>query len=356
MPVLSQARSGRRRETSRCRAVALGRLLCVVVVAVLAVSTSAAAVPFDPRAEAIGYGRHAVGGAGGSEYWVTTTRNAGPGSLRYGLTDPQPLWIRFAVDGEIELEHAIRVGSDKTVDGRGADITITGDGLELEGVENVVIRNIRFADGPGGNTDAIRISQGTRDVWIDHCELRNYGDGLIDITQGSTDITVSWSVFADHDKVMLVNIIDQDDHQRSRVTVHHNLFDGTGQRHPLVRHAFVHAFNNVLRDWRHYGMQSSAGGQLFSHSNVFDAGDDTRGIVMLGSHQGAVRSAGDLLLDGAEVLQHRAADVPDPADDYEAAVETADEELQARVARRAGWQDVGYAGTLGLPLPLLPFL
>ena len=63
-------------------------------------------------------------------------------------------------------------------------------------------------------------------------------DGLLDITNESDLVTVSWNQFASHDKTMLIGNSDSapEDREHLRVTLHHNLFDGVGQRAPRVRY------------------------------------------------------------------------------------------------------------------------
>src|ERR1044071_3190297 len=89
--------------------------------------------------ERVGFGRNATGGAGGEVYWVTsladsydpTTGEATYGTLRWGLEhDDNSRWIMFAVNGTINLPNSpIQVRSNKTIDGRGASITLTTYGL-----------------------------------------------------------------------------------------------------------------------------------------------------------------------------------------------------------------------------------
>ncbi|CAO2824144.1 unnamed protein product [Amaranthus hypochondriacus] len=49
---------------------------------------------------------------------------------------------------------------------------------------------------------------GSKDLWIDHCSLSHYKDGLIDIIMGSNGITVSNNHFAHHNEVMLLGHSD----------------------------------------------------------------------------------------------------------------------------------------------------
>jgi pectate lyase len=151
-------------------------------------------------------------------------------------------------------------------------------------------------DGVTGNWnaeyDTISVSHATH-VWIDHnrfADLRTsddkqplyFGhrhqmhDGLIDITNESDLVTVSWNQFASHDKAMLIGNSDSatEDRERLRVTLHHNLFDSIGQRTPRVRFGKVHVYNNVYRIESNTNYRSSWGAglesQIFAENNYFD--------------------------------------------------------------------------------------
>lgn len=47
-----------------------------------------------------------------------------------------------------------------------------------------------------------------------------------------------------------------------RVTIHHCFFDGTRQRHPRVRFAKVHLYNNYTRNWGIYAVCASVESQV----------------------------------------------------------------------------------------------
>ena len=115
----------------------------------------------------------------------------GPGSLREGCRRNEPLWIVFEVSGTINLSSYLSVSSYKTIDGRGHKVKLTGKGLRLKECEHIIVCNLEFEGGRGHDVDGIQIKPNSRHIWIDRCTLRDYDDGLIDITRQSTDITVS---------------------------------------------------------------------------------------------------------------------------------------------------------------------
>ena len=196
----------------------------------------------------------------------------------------------------------IRVGSNTTIVGLGKEATIRGAWLDIRGTAgvpgsrtNIIIRNLDFQDtydcfpqwapndGALGNWNALYDSISLRDadhVWIDHNTFEDvetadetlpvyFGrifqvhDGLLDITNASDLVTVSWNRFLNHDKVMLIGSSDSAtaDRGKLRVTLHHNLWDGLGQRAPRVRFGQVHVYNNLywIRKVENYGYSWGVG-------------------------------------------------------------------------------------------------
>jgi pectate lyase len=212
-----------------------------------------------------------------------------------------------------EARVRIRIPPNTTLYGVGGDATLIGAWLDIRGDSgsqpmNVIVRNISFqdtadcfpewspTDGVTGNWnasyDSISIAHATH-VWIDHnrfADLRTrddsqplyFGhryqmhDGHLDVTNESDFVTVSWNQFTSHDKTMLIGNSDSAtaDRERLRVTVHHNLFDGTGQRTPRVRFGKVHVYNNVYRADRDTNYRSSWGAgtesRIYAENNYFD--------------------------------------------------------------------------------------
>lgn len=291
--------------------------------------------------ERVGYGRNATGGQGGTVCTVTNTNDSGAGSLRDCVEGSGRVWVRFAVDGDITLNSNVIVPSYTTIDARGRYVRIYGAGLRIDGVNDVIVTNLIFKEGNGdGDNDAVKIINGADDVWLHHNSFSNYGDGLVDITLQSTDITVSWCKFSHHDKTMLISAsVDHTDDTVIEVTLHHNWFTQTEQRHPRLRYGKVHAFNNYFDGWGKYGMGCSQKGQCLSEGNIFEPDDDTDAIVKVVGEDpdyGKVKSVDDWLIGGATVQENGT--VWDPSDHYSYTVETADESLRSDIENSAGAQ------------------
>lgn len=160
----------------------------------------------------------------------------------------------------------LKVNSNTTIIGVGANATIDGFGLDINGyqgtndapacnqdqigtftpVNNVIIRNVHFKNSPDDSINAQCLSH---HIWIDHNTFYPSADGSVDIKRGSNWATVSWNHFIETDKSMLLGHDDAFawlDSGKLNVTYHHNYFENTDQRHPRVRFGNAHVFNNYL--------------------------------------------------------------------------------------------------------------
>ncbi|MFY1688714.1 pectate lyase family protein [Plantactinospora sp. WMMB782] len=176
--------------------------------------------------------------------------------------------IRFS--GTISLSGMQKVAADKTIIGVGANATITGGGLNVASVSNVIIRNINFRNW---GDDAINVQYSSR-VWIDHNSFSSGSDGAVDIKRSSDCATVSWNRVFNHDKSFLLGHSDSnagEDVGRLRVSYHHNWFDGSNQRHPRVRFGNpVHVYNNFYRGNGGYGVASTCNAGVLVEGNYFE--------------------------------------------------------------------------------------
>lgn len=269
-------------------------------------TTSTTAAYNDLFTELVGYGASTEGGRDGSICTVTSLSDSGSGTLRHCVEDdPGATWVRFAVDGDITLASDIDVPSRTTIDARGHTIRIFGEGLDVHSVSHVVVTNLIFKQGTGGDdNDAIQVKD-SQHIWLHHNSFSDYGDGLVDLTKGTTDVTVSWCKFSSHRKVLLISANeDHTEDQDTRVTLHHNWFRETWSRHPRLRHGRVHAYNNYFQEWGAYGMACSYRSECFVESNVFEAGESADAVITIygdDSAQGEVEAQNDLLLNGATI-------------------------------------------------------
>ncbi|RDX65177.1 putative pectate lyase 4, partial [Mucuna pruriens] len=302
--------------------------------------------------QAEGFGRYAIGGLHGPLCHVTSLADDGPGSLRDACRRKEPLWIVFEVSGTIHLSSYLNVSSHKTIDGRGQRIKLSGKGLRLKECEHVIICNLEFEGGRGHDVDGIQIKPNSKHIWIDRCSLSDFDDGLIDITRESTDITISRCHFSQHDKTMLIGADPSHVGDRCiRVTIHHCFFNGTRQRHPRVRFAKVHLYNNYIRNWGIYAVCASVESQIFSQNNIYEAGQKKVAFKYLTEKaadkevgaSGNIRSEGDIFINGAEagLMNEDGGCKFHPSEYYPSwTVEAPTEDLKQILHHCTGWQSV----------------
>ncbi|KAI3687835.1 hypothetical protein L1987_81538 [Smallanthus sonchifolius] len=280
----------------------------------------------------IGFGQYALGGKGGRYYVVTDSSdnnavNPRPGTLRWAVIQTEPLWIVFPTNMHIQLSQELIFNSFKTLDGRGANVHITGGGcITLQYITNVIIHNIHIHHCyQSGNTE-IRSSPthygyrtksdgdgvsvfGSRDIWIDHCSLSHCKDGLIDVIMGSTGITISNNLFSHHDEVMLLGHSDSYLPDSSmQVTIAFNHFgEKLVQRMPRCRRGYIHVVNNVYSRWEMYAIGGSGNPTINSQGNRYtapanrNAKEVTKRVDTSEEHWKGWnwRSEGDILVNGA---------------------------------------------------------
>ncbi|CAA0834701.1 Probable pectate lyase 3 [Striga hermonthica] len=246
-----------------------------------------------------GFGHRTTGGRDGPYYVVTDSSDDDverprPGTLRHAAIQPGPLWIVFSHSMVIRLKQELIFSSHKTVDGRGAHVHIAyGAGITLQFVRNAIVHNVWIHDivptSGGMIRDAVdhvglrTVSDGdgisvfsSSDIWIDHVSLSKGTDGLIDVIEGSTAVTISNCKFNNHDSVMLLGAHDRDTKDSiMQVTVAFNRFGkGLVQRMPRCRWGFVHIINNDYSKWKMYAIGGSAHPTIISQGNRFKASGD----------------------------------------------------------------------------------
>ncbi|KAG9153483.1 hypothetical protein Leryth_018753 [Lithospermum erythrorhizon] len=256
---------------------------------------------------ALGFGRDAIGGKGGRFYVVTDPSDDDvvdprPGTLRWGVIQPEPLWIVFARSMVITLKQELIIQSFKTIDGRGFKVRISGGaGFTIQNVNNVIIHSLYIHDIISTNGGTIRDSTthkglrmrtdgdgivvfGSSNIWLDHLSMSKAVDGLIDVVQGSTNVTISNCHFTDHNKVLLFGANDNYMPDKGmKVTVAYTHFGKRlVQRMPRCRLGFFNLVNNDYTHWEMYAIGGSSGAQILSEGNRFtaqNAHEETREVT-----------------------------------------------------------------------------
>ncbi|MET4323542.1 pectate lyase [Bradyrhizobium sp. JR4.1] len=175
----------------------------------------------------------------------------------------------------------LEIGSNKTVIGVGPSATIKGKGLRLNGVSNIVIRNLTISDINEGVIfagDGIAIARADL-VWIDHNRFHNIGRQMIAGGFGpTTNITISWNDFDGSDTYSSYcngehywNLLFLGGPQT--ITIANNYFHQISGRAPHVdgAQAIVHLVNNYFHNTN---AQQSGG---FFHA--LDAGPSVQALI-----------------------------------------------------------------------------
>ncbi|MEV0740888.1 polysaccharide lyase family 1 protein [Streptomyces sp. NPDC050549] len=216
----------------------------------------------------------------------------------------------------------------------GTNAGITGGMLQIQSVDNVIVRNLSFAatqdcfpqwdptDGDSGNWnsqyDAVTL-RGATHVWADHNTFTDapgldtsdptyYGrqyqihDGELDITKGSDLVTVERNQFTNHDKTMLIGSSDTDSVGKLRVSIHHNVWKGIVQRAPLARIGQIHIYNNyydttALNGYTLlYSVNSRAKAQVVVQNNYWKVSASQKlGKLFSGDGTGSIAGSGNLV-------------------------------------------------------------
>ncbi len=251
------------------------------------------------------------GGTTGGGTGPTVTATTPQEFINY-VSQSGPLNIN--VDGMLSVGY-VEVESDKTIFGIGATSGLVG-GLQLDNVSNVIIRNLSISNPAGnGSGDTIEVTESTN-VWIDHNNIFNSTDGLLDIVRESDFVTVSWNKFyytpdfaqnvnTSHRFAMLIGNGDSatEDADNLHVTLHHNHWgDFVRERMPRVRFGDIHAFNEYYNaPGANYAIRSALEAQVLAENSVFENVDDPLEKQQTGLIGGSgnlfINTSGDMAAD-----------------------------------------------------------
>lgn len=198
------------------------------------------------------------------------------GSFRECAEKETPVWILFEKDGTYNLRSPLRIKSDKTVDGRGRDIRITGMGILTNESSNLIFENLAFTAPAITALDttsrrALSIHNRTHHVWVDHCRFEEYPLILVDVKRGSNAVTLSWNRFENAQSGILFGLEpDLFVDSAQTLTLHHNYFSNLELRGVLARRGKIHAYNNFIYDVGDAGMECSDSASCYIEGNVYN--------------------------------------------------------------------------------------
>ncbi len=205
-----------------------------------------------------------------------------------------------------------------TIEGIGEDAYAYGWGLLLRYVGNVEVRNLGLMLFPD---DGVSMDTGNANVWVHNNDIfygsaggdadQAKGDGSTDLKNGSSYITISYNHYWDSGKSSLVGLTEP---AEFFATFHHNWFDHSDSRHPRIRVASVHIYNNFYDGISKYGVGVTSGGSAFVESNYFRhtkypmmislQGTDALGEegTFSGENGGMIKAYNNLVADAASLI------------------------------------------------------
>ncbi|MGN0813252.1 MAG: Ig-like domain-containing protein [Candidatus Coproplasma sp.] len=197
--------------------------------------------------------------------------------------ETRPLSVRFIgnvedpanmPNGDLYIDAVTSAGM--TIEGIGSDATANGWGVVIKNSNDVEIRNMGVMNVNSTELDDIGLQQGDSYCWVHNNDLfygaegsdndQKKGDGALD-TKKSHHITHSYNHFWDNGKCNLQGGTSTD--TSNYITYHHNWYDHSDSRHPRVRIATVHVYNNYYDGNAKYGIGATLDSDIFVENNYF---------------------------------------------------------------------------------------
>ena len=193
-----------------------------------------------------------------------------------------------------------------TIEGIGSDATL-GTGINVNRIVGVEVRNLGFVYH---FEDAAGVER-AQNIWVHNNEFF-YGEEDVDEPEGdkqkgdgSSDavrtkyLTISYNRYWDTGKTTLLDggrYVDPAEHS-DFATYHHNFFNHADSRHPRIRHANVHVYNNYYKGIPNYGIGAAHNTKgVFAEGNYFENTNRPMTISMQGSDAGTFsRESGGII-------------------------------------------------------------
>ncbi len=256
-----------------------------------------------------GFGANTPGGTGKPVYHVTNLNASGSGSLLAALGSNRT--VVFDVGGTINnFRWYASTITNLTIDGS----TAPAPGITLDNNNNgnndcitfddaahdIIVKNIRVRNA---GKDGIGVIN-SYNILIDHVSVSGSGDGNIDISNGSYNITVQWSILGTGKSTWGGAMLIAYPGTKS-ISLHHNLYtsfgSGTGERNPFVHNATDYVpnvisylmadfTNNIVWKWGHsngsggFGSGADYGGTLQARNNFYQTIQSPANAIVVNPH------------------------------------------------------------------------
>ncbi|SHO59353.1 pectate lyase family protein [Vibrio quintilis] len=302
----------------------LGLAISAVLAGVIATPAMAGSLASNTALEpaSIGFATQnggTTGGAKASSKNIYTVKNISQfkSALKANKGQPRIIQVKGIIDvsggkayssfNDQKKRSQLYIPSNTTIIGITSNSGFKKGSLIIKSVSNVIVRNLyvespvdvapHFEKGDGWNAewDGMNIIK-SKNVWVDHMTFDDGSftdsqyktkngwpyvqhDGELDIKHGSDFVTVSYSIFKNHNKTMLIGHSasnSKEDKGHLRITLADNMFHKIEQRTPRVRFGKVHSYNNVFKGnakANEYAFKAGYGlgqqGSIRSENNVY---------------------------------------------------------------------------------------
>jgi pectate lyase len=206
-----------------------------------------------------------------------------------------------------------------TIEGVGNDAAISGFGILCRNASCVEFRNFAIMLCMD---DCLSLDTSNSNIWVHNMDFfygksgsdsdQVKGDGTVDIKGKSMNVTVSYNHFFDCGKTSLGGM--KSETTDCWMSYHHNWFDHSDSRHPRIRTAFYHVYNNYFDGVSKYGVGVTYGGSAFVEANYFRntkypmlisrQGTDAEGNGTFSGETGGVIKAYNNLVESARKLKY----------------------------------------------------
>lgn len=303
-----------------------------------------------------------TGGAGRAPILVSSSANSGPNTLRQALSDAGSAgggWIYFTqgMTATINISSQLALVSNITIDGRGADITVTnsgGKGFQGTGTggndRNIIFLYLKV-DGCGN--DCIEFDHGSDLIWLYHCTFSDSVDEVLSMRRTLGKYTVQDCLLDNQTnggRGCLISTsapnLNEWDTKVQEGTYYRTIFD-CNQRQPRVTaSSHIHLYNCYQTNGNSNGNNCLASiatsgalaPEILFENNIADGG--SRCLRTIGANLGdaKARASGNLMLNGVNGPQENLPDeVFIPPYTY-AEMVAATTTLRDDLIANAGWQ------------------